>query len=145
MVDFMTREQRSKAMSAVRATETQIEKILRSELHRRGYRFRKNVKTLPGHPDIVLPKYRCVIFVHGCFWHHHKNCKRSKLPTTRPAFWTKKIEENVRRDRRQLSRLRSDGWQVIVIWECQIKRAIREEKLLDKLTSKVEECLTAIA
>jgi DNA mismatch endonuclease (patch repair protein) len=108
MVDFMTREQRSKAMSAVRATETQIEKILRSELHRRGYRFRKNVKTLPGHPDIVLPKYRCVIFVHGCFWHHHKNCKRSKLPTTRPAFWTKKIEENVARSRRSRSGLDHD-------------------------------------
>lgn len=108
-------------MSAVRGTETEIERTLRSQLHRKGFRFRKNVRELPGHPDIVLPKHRCVIFVHGCFWHHHKNCKRSKLPATRRAFWAKKIGDNVKRDQQQTKALRQSGWKVITVWECNLK------------------------
>jgi DNA mismatch endonuclease, patch repair protein len=121
MADFMTRTQRSRAMSAVRGAETQIEKALRSQLHLRGFRFRKNVKDLPGRPDIVLPKHGCIIFVHGCFWHHHKNCKRSKLPATRRAFWSKKIGDNVKRDQRQTRALRKEGWRVMTVWECSVK------------------------
>jgi len=138
MPDFMTPAQRSRAMSAVRASGTQIERTLCSELHRRGFRFRKNVKNLSGRPDIVLPRYRCAIFVHGCFWHHHRNCARSKLPTTRTAFWTKKIQDNVQRDRRQILRLRKDGWLVIVVWECQLRNTRVRESVLEKLISRIE-------
>ena len=134
MADFMTSIQRSRAMSAVRGCETKIEIKLRSELHKKGFRFRKNVKDLPGRPDIVLPKYRCVIFVHGCFWHHHNNCKRSKLPSTRRDFWTKKIRENIKRDHCQVRRLRSDGWRVVVVWECELKHTTGEERILKKIT-----------
>lgn len=138
MSDFMSAAQRSAAMSAVRSTETEIERTLRSRLHRKGFRFRKNVKYLPGRPDIVLPKHRCVVFVHGCFWHHHKNCRRSKLPTTREAFWTKKIGDNIKRDRRQLRALRQDGWKVITVWECTLKvDATRKERTLHKLIASI--------
>ena len=137
-MDFMTPVQRSAAMSAVRGTETQIERILRSQLHRKGFRFRKNVRVLPGCPDIVLPKYRCVVFVHGCFWHHHKNCKRSKLPATRRSFWEKKIAGNMNRDRRQVTRLRSEGWRVLIVWECQLRQAATQDKVVDRLVSKIQ-------
>jgi DNA mismatch endonuclease, patch repair protein len=137
MADFMTSNQRSRAMSAVRASETKIEIKLRSELHKRGFRFRKNVKDLPGRPDIVLPKHRCAIFVHGCFWHHHSHCKRSKLPTTRRVFWTNKIKENVKRDRRQMRRLRVAGWRVIVVWECQLNHATAGETVVQQITSRI--------
>jgi DNA mismatch endonuclease, patch repair protein len=119
----MNSTQRSRVMSTVRGAETQIERSLRSQLHRRGFRFRKNVKELPGRPDVVLPKYHCVIFAHGCFWHHHKKCKRSKLPTTNQSFWTKKISDNVNRDKKHVTALRRAGWTVITIWECRLKKA----------------------
>lgn len=138
MADFMTRAQRSNAMSAVRGTETEIEKFLRSQLHRQGFRFRKNVKDLPGRPDIVLPRHRSVVFVHGCFWHHHKNCKRSKLPDTRRTFWAKKIGDNVKRDQRQISDLRKEGWQVLLIWECELKDPKTQGRALDSLVMKLK-------
>lgn len=138
MVDFMTRAQRSTAMSAVRATETKIEKTLRSQLHRQGFRFRKNVKELPGRPDIVMPKYRSVVFVNGCFWHHHKSCKRSKLPATRSLFWSKKIGDNVKRDQNQASELRKRGWRVLVVWECELRDSRVQEKVLEKLIIKLK-------
>src|SRR5213593_4490642 len=138
MADFMTSTQRSAAMSAVRGTETNIERSLRSQLHQKGFRFRKNVKGLPGRPDIVLPKYRSVIFVHGCFWHHHKNCKRSKLPATRRVFWAKKIGDNVKRDHRQIAILRSGGWRVFTVWECQLRKPVTQHRAVDKLISKIE-------
>jgi len=134
----MTSVQRSSAMSAVRGTETEIERTLRSHLHRQGFRFRKNVKQLPGRPDIVLPKHRCVIFVHGCFWHHHKHCKRSKLPTTRRAFWAKKIGDNVKRDQRQANDLRMDGWRVLMIWECELRDPKTQGKAVDELITKLK-------
>lgn len=138
MADFMTNLQRSRAMSAVRGTETEIERTLRSQLHRKGFRFRKNVNKLPGRPDIVLPKHRCVVFVHGCFWHHHMNCKRSKLPTTRQAFWNKKIGDNVKRDQRQIRALRQDGWKVITVWECSLKAdTTRKEQTLDRVIGRI--------
>ena len=138
MADFMTRTQRSKAMSAVRGTETEIERRLRSCLHRKGYRFRKNVKDLPGRPDIVLPKYRSVVFVNGCFWHHHKNCKRYRLPDTRRTFWEKKIGDNVTRDQLQVSELRKKGWQVLLIWECELRDSRIQEKAVEKLITKLK-------
>lgn len=137
MADFMTTTQRSRAMSAVRGNETEIERTLRSHLHRQGFRFRKNVKDLPGRPDIVLPKHRCVIFVHGCFWHHHKNCKRSKLPATRARFWAKKIGDNVDRDRRQVVQLRRQGWRVLTVWECQLKDPEKLKTIFENLLMKL--------
>jgi len=111
--------------------------MLRSQLHRQGFRFRKNVKELPGRPDIVLPKYRCVVFVHGCFWHHHKNCKRSKLPDTRRTFWAKKIGDNVRRDQRQVSELRKKGWQVLLIWECELRDPRTQGQTIERLMTRL--------
>lgn len=127
----MSTEQRSAAMSAVRGKDTTIERSLRSSLHRRGFRFRKNVGDLPGRPDIVLPKYDFVIFVHGCFWHHHLNCKRSKLPSTRRDFWAKKIQDNVKRDEQQIRALRDRGWNISVVWECNLRND--EQRVVDEL------------
>lgn len=121
MTDFMTREQRSRAMSRVRGSETQLEKLVRSELHRRGFRFRKNVKNLPGRPDIVLPKHSAVIFVHGCFWHGHSGCPAAKLPQTYCEFWEEKIGANVERDAHQHEELKNLGWRVAVVWGCSLK------------------------
>ncbi|MDX6500898.1 MAG: mismatch endonuclease, patch repair protein [Blastocatellia bacterium] len=137
MADFMTTTQRSRAMSAVRGIETEIERTVRSHLHRKGFRFRKNVEDLPGRPDIVLPKHRCVIFVHGCFWHHHKECKRSKLPTTRRAFWSKKIGDNVKRDQRQTNNLRKEGWRVLTVWECELRDPKNQTRAVEKLIVKL--------
>jgi len=120
MTDFMTKEQRSRAMSRVRGSETQLERLVRSELHKHGFRFRKNVRSLPGRPDIVLPKHRAVIFVHGCFWHGHQGCPASKLPETNREFWEEKIAANIVRDARQLENLRSLGWRVGVVWGCSL-------------------------
>jgi DNA mismatch endonuclease (patch repair protein) len=136
VADFMSVEQRSAAMSAVRGKDTAIERSLRSSLHRRGFRFRKNVRGLPGQPDIVLPKYGFVIFVHGCFWHHHLNCKRSKLPSTRRDFWAKKIRDNVKRDQRQIRALRDRGWNVKVVWECNLRND--EQRVVEELVQRLE-------
>lgn len=137
MTDFMTALQRGNAMSAVRSTETNIERIFRSYLHRKGFRFRKNVKSLPGRPDVVLPKYRCVIFVNGCFWHHHKDCKRSKLPATRREFWAKKIQDNVTRDRRRINELSDDGWHVLTVWECELRDPKTQDKAINRVIAKL--------
>lgn len=126
MTDFMTREQRSRAMSHVRGSETQLEKLVRSELHKRGFRFRKNVKSLPGRPDIVLPKFNAVIFVHGCFWHGHNGCRAAKLPETNRSFWYEKIRATVARDQRQIAELKELGWRVAVVWGCALKEAPEE-------------------
>lgn len=128
MPDVMTPAQRSRAMSKVRGKDTGIEKFVRSQLHRKGFRFRKHVANLPGRPDIVLPKYNTVIFVHGCFWHGHENCKASKLPETRREFWEKKISGNVTRDTKHIEALSAIGWKVLIIWECSLKYKSTVEK-----------------
>lgn len=109
-------------MSRIRGANTKPELAVRSMLHRMGYRFRIANKTLPGRPDIVLPKYRAVIFVHGCFWHRHTGCKYAYMPKSRLDFWDTKFEGNVMRDKNNLSLLRKAGWLPIVVWECEIKR-----------------------
>lgn len=116
--DFMTPEQRSRAMSSIGGRDTKAELAVRSQLHRMGFRFRKNVRSLAGSPDIVLPKYNAVIFIHGCFWHGHEGCSKSKLPATQKEFWDKKITANRIRDRRCTEVLRDAGWRVAVVWEC---------------------------
>lgn len=118
MSDTLTNAQRRRCMSAIRGRDTKPELLVRSLLHTQGFRFRLHARYLPGKPDIVLPKYRAVIFVHGCFWHTH-HCKRGRsTPTTNQSFWRKKRAATVRRDRLVRRRLRHLGWRVIVVWEC---------------------------
>ncbi|MBI2240939.1 MAG: DNA mismatch endonuclease Vsr [Magnetospirillum gryphiswaldense] len=123
-------------MSAVRGKNTEPEMRVRRLLHAKGYRFRLHRSDLPGTPDIVLPRHRTVIFVHGCFWHRHTGCKRATTPKTRVAFWTEKFERNVARDRLKETALREMGWQVIVVWECETKATeILAAKLVAALTN----------
>lgn len=121
-MDSLTPEKRSWNMSRIRGKDTRPEIAVRSLLHRMGYRFRTVDRNLPGKPDIVLPKYRTVILVHGCFWHRHPGCKYAYTPKSRLDFWEKKFGENVERDARNLSLLKQQRWFPIVVWECEIKR-----------------------
>jgi len=121
MADKLTPERRSWNMSRIRSKNTKPELIVRSLLHRMGFRFRVNRKDLLGKPDIVLPKYKTVIFVHGCFWHRHKGCKGATTPSTRREFWEKKFKDNTNRDKRNRRELKKAGWNVIVLWECEVK------------------------
>ena len=121
MADRLTPEKRSWNMSRIRGKDTGIEVAVRKELFRRGYRFRKNDRRYPGHPDIVLPKYKTAIFINGCFWHRHENCKLATTPKTRQDFWQAKFEKNVENDRKHVNELKSMGWNVITVWECEIK------------------------
>lgn len=116
-------------MSHIRSKDTVPEIMVRKELFRRGFRFRKNVRTLPGSPDIVLSKYRTVIFVNGCFWHGHEGCKYYVLPKTNVEFWKNKIERNRSRDIEERQQLTSMGWHCITIWECQLKPKVRQQTL----------------
>ena len=108
-------------MSRIHATNTKPELIVRSLLHGMGFRYRLHVSALPGCPDIVLPRWRCVVLVHGCFWHRHQGCHLAYTPKSRKAFWTKKFEGNVYRDRKALTKLRHLGWRVLVVWECELR------------------------
>ena len=128
-MDIYSKEKRSEIMSKVRSSGTKPEVIVRKELHSLGFRFRLHSKLLPGKPDIVLPKHRAVIFVHGCFWHHHTGCGKSKLPASNAEFWQTKIFENVRRDAQIKSEPKRLGWRVLVIWECETKSGIYIQKL----------------
>ena len=109
-------------MSRIKSKDTAPELRVRSALHRAGYRFRLHVKDLPGKPDIVLPKYKTVIFVHGCFWHRHKGCSDASKPSTNQEFWEEKFKRNVERDKREQAELKKLGWKVIVIWECEVEK-----------------------
>ena len=122
MTDTLSPERRSRLMAKVRGKDTAIEKKVRSHLHRRGYRFRKHVTSLPGSPDIVLPKHKTVIFVHGCFWHGHSGCRKSRLPTTRHAFWEEKRRANLERDTRKVNELLNAGWRVAIVWQCVLEK-----------------------
>jgi DNA mismatch endonuclease (patch repair protein) len=122
MADVHTKKQRSYNMSQIRSKNTKPEMIVRSWLHKQGYRFRLHDKTLPGKPDIVLKKYKTVIFVHGCFWHGHKNCKYFVVPKTRTKWWLDKINGNIARDKKADKDLRKLGWKVINIWQCKIRK-----------------------
>lgn len=121
MADTLTSERRSRNMSRIRGRNTKPELRLRSLLHRAGFRFRLHARELPGRPDIVLPKYRTVIFVHGCFWHRHPGCKNATTPSTRRNFWQKKFDENVRRDARSSAELEGAGWTLLTVWECELE------------------------
>ena len=123
-------EQRSRNMSAIKSKNTKPEIAVRKLLHSMGYRFRLHSKDLPGSPDIVLPKYKTVIFVHGCFWHRHENCKYASTPKTRKEFWNKKFTENKKRDSEIQEKIKILDWRSVVIWECETKNM---ENLRDKI------------
>ena len=128
MADTKTPAERSENMSRIRSTNTKPEEIVRKYLFSHGFRYRKNDKRYPGKPDIVLPKYRTIIFVNGCFWHMH-GCSRSILPRSNQEYWKPKIERNIQRDAENQQKLEADGWKVIVVWECELKKRIAEERL----------------
>ncbi|SFL28735.1 T/G mismatch-specific endonuclease [Lachnospiraceae bacterium KH1T2] len=130
MADNHTKEVRSLNMSHIRSINSKPEEIVRKYLFSQGFRYRKNDKKLPGKPDIVLPKYKTVIFVNGCFWHKH-DCPRFVWPASNTEYWIPKIQRNVDRDIEIHELLRNAGWNVIVVWECELKRKIRDEKLLE--------------
>ena len=130
----MTPEQRFTCMSHNRAKNTGPELKLRHNLWRRGFRYRVNDRNLPGKPDIVLSKYRTVIFIHGCFWHGHKGCKNYTIPKTNTEFWTAKVARNQERDQEVWRQLEAKGWFVIIVWECELKKAV-----LDETIARVEE------
>ena len=124
-------------MSRIRAKDTKPELAVRSGLHRLGFRFRVNVRRLPGCPDIVLSKLRAVVFVNGCFWHRHKNCKFAYSPKTRKTFWNEKFKANVMRDRQAQRSLKKLGWKVLVIWECQTREADSLNRAIQRIVSTV--------
>jgi DNA mismatch endonuclease (patch repair protein) len=122
MADILSHAQRSRLMANVHGKDTSIEKKVRSYLHNRGYRFRKHVTGLPGSPDIVMPRYKATIFIHGCFWHGHAGCTKSRLPTTRHTFWEEKRRANLERDARKLNELLNLGWRAAIIWQCGLEK-----------------------
>lgn len=132
-MDRHTQEQRHRNMSAVGCKDTKPEILVRKWLHAAGYRFRLHVKDLPGKPDIVLPKYRTVIFVNGCFWHQHQGCPHAKMPTTNVQFWKEKLGKNIERDEMQYLELKALGWNVQVIWGCEVKERIKKRANLSDL------------
>ncbi|MCP4150004.1 MAG: DNA mismatch endonuclease Vsr [bacterium] len=135
-MDIWTKEKRSKVMSKIRSKDTKPELLLRSALHRRGYRFRIHRKDLPGKPDIVLPKFKTVIFVHGCFWHLHQDCIDGRIPKTQSEKWRKKLEGNVERDKLHEKKLIEMGWHVLTIWECEVEKEI--DSVLERIDSQLK-------
>lgn len=132
MTDTLSKEERSRVMAKVKSRDTKPEKKVRSLLFSLGFRFRLCQKNLPGKPDIVLKKYRTVIFVHGCFWHGHENCKNARIPKSNVEFWKNKIERNKQRFAEVSRQLQEQGWKVVVIWECETKDMKKLKMILVK-------------
>jgi DNA mismatch endonuclease, patch repair protein len=120
-MDIWSKEKRSEVMKRIRGSNTKPEKLLRSALFKLGFRFRINKRDLPGKPDIVLSKYKTAIFVHGCFWHFHQECREGRIPSSNSKFWKKKLFRNIERDEQNQMRLVEKGWKVIVVWECELE------------------------
>lgn len=139
MVDKVSKEIRSYNMSQIRSKDTKPEILVRSFLFSKGLRFRKNDKRYPGSPDIVLPKYKTIVFVHGCFWHLHEGCKYAVMPKSNVDFWQKKLYRNRERDENNKNILEEMGWKVLIVWECQLKKDNMQQTLntlYDQITSK---------
>jgi len=134
MVDRLSKKHRSWNMGRIKSKNTTPEKKVRSILHSMGYRFRLHKKDLPGKPDITLKKYKTVIFVHGCFWHHHKNCKDAGIPKSNKKFWKEKFKNNIERDKKYKRQLEKLGWKVLIIWACELQDI---EKLKEKIGQKL--------
>jgi DNA mismatch endonuclease (patch repair protein) len=131
MTDVVDAKTRSRMMSGIRGKNTKPELIVRKYLHAAGFRFRLHAKDLPGRPDIVLPRHRTVVFVHGCFWHQHKGCSLAATPKSNNAYWKTKLDGNVGRDELIMLRLKEMGWNVLTVWECQIRKHDFTETLSD--------------
>lgn len=129
-MDVHDKKTRSYNMSQIKGKNTKPEELVRKYLFSQGFRYRKNDKKLPGSPDIVLPKYKTVIFVNGCFWHGHEGCKYFVWPKSNEEFWKNKIETNIARDKKKIAALEQLGWKAIVVWECQLKPTVRENTLM---------------
>lgn len=136
-MDKVSTEKRSENMAHIHGKDTKPEIIVRKYLFSRGLRYRKNYSCLPGHPDIVLPKYNTVVFVNGCFWHGHENCKFSSLPEKNKNFWEQKINSNKKRDIQIINTLESMGWKVIIVWTCQLKNKQDISDTLTKLYNQI--------
>lgn len=134
-MDVVDAATRSRMMSGIRSKDTQPEILVRKYLHSQGFRFRLHTRKLPGTPDLVLPKYKVAIFVHGCFWHRHEGCRYATTPASNAERWKLKFDANIERDARKSSMLRAAGWRVIVVWECELRRAAAErlERLVDEI------------
>lgn len=135
-MDSLTKEKRSWNMSRIRSNDTIPELVVRSFLFRHGFRFRLHVKNLPGHPDIVLPKYRTVVEVRGCFWHRHPGCRQATTPSTNVEFWREKFKRNVDRDHKNEAELTQLGWNIIILWECELKST----DILNNILSRILNC-----
>ena len=138
MADNHSKKVRSYNMSRIRSKNTKPEEIVRKYLFSKGFRYRKNDKRLPGHPDVVLPKYKTVIFVNGCFWHKHEGCTKFVWPKSNQDYWKQKILRNQERDRINQIELQKNGWHVIVVWECELKKKVRQKRL-DSLICEIKQ------
>lgn len=136
MTDIWSKKKRSEVMSRIRSKNTKPEIFLRKELYKQGFRYRIHKKELPGKPDIVFGKYRIAIFVHGCFWHYHKDCNEGRIPNTNSKFWKEKLTKTIERDKQHLRDLEKSGWKVLVFWECEIEKNI--DSIIDTIKAEIE-------
>jgi len=132
VADIVDRATRSRMMSGIRGADTTPERLVRSYLHRAGLRFRLHARDLPGSPDVLLPRWRTAVFVHGCYWHRHRGCRFATTPSTNRAFWRRKFAANEARDRRNVRRLRALGWRVITVWECRT-----DDRTLERVVRRI--------
>lgn len=139
-MDNRTKEVRSRNMSRIPSKNTKPEEVVRKHLFSKGFRYRKNISSLPGKPDIILPKYKTVIFVNGCFWHAHEGCKWFVPPKSNTEFWNKKFEYNKERDKKNYKKLEDLGWRVLIIWECEIRHG-DANSALENLSKRIVEQL----
>ncbi|WP_174921914.1 very short patch repair endonuclease [Burkholderia metallica] len=139
MTDITDVATRSRMMSGIRGKNTKPELVVRKALYERGLRYRLHVRSLAGTPDLVFPRYKAVVFVHGCFWHRH-NCALFKMPSSRPEFWREKLDRNRERDREHMTKLLQDGWRIAVVWECSLRTAIKsnDESFFNRLADWIK-------
>lgn len=137
-MDVLTEKQRHENMSNIRSQNTKPEELVRKYLFSKGFRYRKNDERYPGKPDIVLPKYNAIVFVHGCFWHHHSDCKEARIPDTNSSYWTSKFRKNIQRDAEVQQQLKNMGWNVITVWECELSNKKKRETRLKALADEIK-------
>jgi DNA mismatch endonuclease (patch repair protein) len=135
LADIVDKQTRSRMMAGIRGQDTKPELALRRALHARGFRFRLHAKNVPGRPDLVFPKHRAVVFVHGCFWHRHQSCRYATTPSTRPEFWRAKFESNVARDAAVHTMLLQAAWRVATVWECSLRKSAQVARTADLLAA----------